>query len=107
MLAATSVYYKMVQDCVFAQSSEFQFGVRRKNGYNPGSAGSEFGERPVPFSELPTLAGSEIGVRTVPNQDLVRPGLVRQVRSSEKGQFLSPNSEPRRKHRAEPWFGRF
>ena len=30
---------KMVQ--IFARSSEFQFGVRRKNGYNPGSAGSE------------------------------------------------------------------
>ena len=51
--------YKMVQDCVFARSSEFQFGVRRKNGYNPGSAGSEFGER--------------TGIT-----------LVRQVRSSEK-----------------------
>ena len=84
---------KMVQDCVFARSSKFQFGVRRKNGYNPGSAGSEFGERtgitlvrqvrsgvrtgpnpgsagsefgerPVPFSELRTLTGSEFGERT-------------------------------------------
>ena len=46
-----------------------QFGVRRKNGYNPGSAGSDFGER--------------TGLT-----------LVRQVRSSEKGQFLSSNSKP-------------
>ena len=37
--------FKMVKDCVFTRSSEFQFGVRRKNGYNPSSAGSEFGER--------------------------------------------------------------
>ena len=35
----------MVQDCVFVRSSEFQFGVRRKNAYNPGSTGSEFRER--------------------------------------------------------------
>ena len=56
---------QMVQDCVFARSSEFQFGVRRKNGYNPGSAGLEFGERK--------------GIT-----------LVLQVRSLEKGQLLSP-----------------
>ena len=62
-----------------------RFGVRRKNGYNPGSAGSEFGER--------------MGIT-----------LVWQVRSSEKGQFLSPNSEPwqvRSKNWAAPWFCRF
>ena len=35
----------MVQDCVFARSSEFQFGVSRKNGYQPSSAGLELGER--------------------------------------------------------------
>ena len=61
--------HKMVQDCVFARRLEFQFGVGRKNGYNAGWAGSEFGER--------------TGIT-----------LVRQVRSSEKGQFHSPNSEP-------------
>ena len=59
----------MVQDCVFARSLEFQFGertgitlvrqVRRKNGYNPGSAGLEFGERPVPFSEPRQVQSSE------------------------------------------------
>ena len=99
---------KMVQDCVFAQSSEFQFGFKRKNVCNPGLAGSEFGqflspnpgrfgvrgmnwvepclrmfrERPVPFSELRTLAGSDFRERTGPD-----PGLA----GSEKGQFLSPN----------------
>ena len=72
----------------FCFCPEFAVSVRRKNGYNPGSAGSEF------------------GVRTGRNQDLVRPGLVRQVRSTKKGPFLSPNSEPWRKNRAEPWFGR-
>ena len=60
----------MVQDCVFARISEFQFKektgitlVRQvrslenlKNGYNLGLAGSELGERLVPFSELRTLA---------------------------------------------------
>ena len=88
---------KMVQDCVFAGRSEFQFGVRRKNRYNPGSAGSEFGERPVPFFELRTLAGSEFGVRTGPNHGSAGmefgerpvpfpgPTLVWQVRSLEKG----------------------
>ena len=82
---------------------EFGVSVRRKNGYNPGSVGSEFGERPVPFSEHRTLADSEFGIRT-------GPALVGQVRSSEKGQLLSPNSEPwqvPRKDRAETWFGRF
>ena len=59
----------MVQDCVFAPSSEFQFGVWRRNGYNPGSAGSEFGER--------------MGII-----------LVRHLRSSEKGHLFSPSSEP-------------
>ena len=36
--------------------------------------------------------------------------LFRQVRSSEKGQFLSPNlgrARVRRKNWAQPWFGRF
>ena len=57
----------MVEDCVFAQSSGFQFGVRSKTKltlvqlvhsfgertrYNPGSAGSEFAERPGSFSKL-------------------------------------------------------
>ena len=37
---------------------------------NPGSAGSEFGERPVPFFELQTLAGSEFGERTRSNPGL-------------------------------------
>ena len=41
--------------------------VRRKNSYNPCSAGSEFRERLVPFSGLRTPAGSELGVRTGPN----------------------------------------
>ena len=31
---------------------------------NLGSAGSEFGERPIPFSELRTLADSEFGEKT-------------------------------------------
>ena len=83
---------------------------------NPGSAGSELGERPVSFSELRTLAGSEFGERTEPN-----PGsagsekgqgrtLVRHVRSSEKGpgrtlvwssekdRFLSLNSKEKKKN---------
>ena len=42
-----------------------EFGER--TGANPGLAGSEFGERPVPFSELQTLSGSEFGERTGPN----------------------------------------
>ena len=139
----------MVQNCLFARISEFQFGVRSKKRVQPSSAGSEFGEstgpnlgsagsefglRPIPFSKLRTLAVSEFGERTGPNLGLAGsefgerpipfsklrtlaglekgPGrtLVRQVRSSEKGPFLSPNSEPWqvwRKDRAKPWFGRF
>ena len=60
----------MVQDCVF--SPEFGVSVQssEKEGYSPVSAGLEFGER--------------TGII-----------LVRQVRSSEKGQFLSPFSELR------------
>ena len=76
----------------------FGVSVRRKNGYNPGLVGSEFGERPVPFSEHRTLAGSQFGIRTGPT-------LVRQVRSSEKGQLLSLNTEPwqvRSKNRVNP-----
>ena len=76
---------KMVQDCVFARSSEFQFGVRRKKGYNPGSAGSEFEEKTCIT-------------------------LVQQVRSSEKAQFLSLNPgrfRVRRKNWVEPRFGGF
>ena len=117
----------MVEDCVFVS----EFGVRRKNGFNPGSAGLEFRERPVPFSELRTLAGSEFGVRTGPNPGSAgsefrerpvsfshnsEPWLGERTRpnpglaGSEKGQFLSLNCEPlqvRRKDRAKPWFGSF
>ena len=103
-----SVHCCLVQDgpgLCFCQ--EFGVSVRSsEKGDNPGSAGSEFGE----------ITGIT---------------LVRQVRSSEKGQFLSPNpgrfgvrrknqAQPwyqvqpwlgrfgvRRKDRAEPWFGRF
>ena len=35
--------------------ADSEFGER--SGRNPGSAGLEFGERSVPFSELQTLAG--------------------------------------------------
>ena len=77
---------QMVQDCVFARSLEFQFGVRRKNGYNPGSVGLELGERPVPFSKHLTLAGSEFRVRVGPN-----PGLA----GSEFGERPVPFSELR------------
>ena len=56
----------LVQDCVFTRSSEFQFGVRRKDRSNPGSE-FRFGV-PVRSSEK----GSGLT-------------LVRQVRSSEKG----------------------
>ena len=111
----------MVQDCVFAGSLEFQFGVWRKNEYNPGSAGSELGERAVPFSELQTLAGSEFGVRTGPNPGSAGsekgqflpssekepgPTLVWQVRSSEKGHLLSPNSVPWQVRSSEKGHGR-
>ena len=89
----------MVQDCVFAPSSELQFSFWRKNGFNPGSAGMEFGERTgitlvcrfgvqrKASSFLLTLAGSGFGVRTGPN-----PGLA----GLEFGErpVLSPNSEP-------------
>ena len=76
----------------FARSSEFQFGVRRKNGYNPGAAGSEFGER-TGITLVRQVRSSEKGqFRSLEKEP--GPTLVRQVRSSEKGQFLSPNSEP-------------
>ena len=45
----------------------WSFRVRTKTYLNPGSAGSELGERPVSFSELGTLAGSELGERIGPN----------------------------------------
>ena len=80
----------MVQDCVFARCPEFQLGVRRKNGPNPGSAGLEFGERPLPFSELRTLAGLEFGERTGPN-----PGWA----ASEFGERLVPFSKLPRKEK--------
>ena len=72
---------------------------------NPGLAGLEFRERPVPFPKLPNLAGSEFGKRTVPNPgsagsefgERTGPALVLQVRSSEKARFLSPNSEEKKK----------
>ena len=83
----------MVQDCVFARTSEFKFGVRRKNLYNPGLAGSEFGERMgitlvqqvwrKVSSFLRTLAGSEFRVRTGPKPDSA---------GAEVGLFLSPNT---------------
>ena len=66
---------KMVQDCVFAQSSEFQFGVR-----NPGSAGSKFGER-----TRPNLGWQNRSSEKGPGRTLVQ--------SSERDRFLSPNSE--------------
>ena len=52
---------------------------------NLASAGSEFGEIPIPFSELRTCQGSEFGERTGPNLGSA---------GSEKGLLLSPNSEP-------------
>ena len=110
----------MVQDCVFARSLEFQFGVRRKNWYNPDSAGLDFGERPVPFSELLTLAGSEFRVRTGPNPGSAglefgeRPvpfSELRTLAGSEFGERTGPNLglagsefDERTSH---PWFGRF
>ena len=75
----------MVQDCVFARSSEFQFGFQRKNGYSPGFAGSEFGER--------------TGIT-----------LVWQVRKKASSFLPTPNPGRFRvwsKNRAKPWFGRF
>ena len=75
-----------------------------KEGVNPGLAGSEFGERPVPFSELWQVRSWEKGQgRTLVRQlrssekGLGR-AVVRQVRSSEKDQFLSPNSEEKKKN---------
>ena len=100
----------------------FGVSVRRKNGYNPGSAGSEFGER-TGIILVRQVCSSEKGkclspnsepwqVRSSPGVKKLGQTLVPQVRSSEKGQFLSPNSEPWqarswRKDTAEPWFGRF
>ena len=68
------------------------FGVRRKNGYNPGLAGSEFGERPVPFSDIRTLAGWE----KEPTKPGFSPVFSPNSKPTEPGfsAFLSPNSEP-------------
>ena len=89
---------KMVQDCVFAQSSEFQFGFKRKNVYNPGLAGSEFGQflspNPGRFS-----SGYELG-RT----------LLTKVPRKASSFLRTPNPGRfgfQRKNRARPWFGRF
>ena len=76
---------KMVQDCVSARSSEFQFGVRRKNGYNPGLEGSELGERTGITLVWQVQRKASSFLRTL------NPGRFR-VRS---------------KNWAEPWFGRF
>ena len=67
---------KLVLKTVTGQGTEF--GERTRP--NLGSAGSEFGERIGPN---PGPAGSEKGSGRT---------LVRQVQSSKKGRFLSPNS---------------
>ena len=100
----------------------FGVSVWRKNGYNPGSAGSEFGER-TGIILVRQVCSLEKGkclspnsepwqVRSSPGVKKLGQALVPLVRSSEKGQFLSPNSESWqarswRKDTAEPWFGRF
>ena len=75
----------MVQNCVFAQRSEFLFGVRSK----------------TKLTLVQRIHISEKGLGIT---------LVWQVWSSEKGPFLSPNSDRfgvRRKDQAKTWFGRF
>ena len=89
-------YAKMVQDCAFAWKSEFQFGVRRKNEYNPGSAGSEFGEK-TGITLVRQVRSSEKGLGRI---------LVWQVWSSEKDTFLSPNSEEKKKRKKNEKKGR-
>ena len=67
---------------------------------NPGLAGSKFWET---TGYSPRLAGSEFGERYVPFYERTGPNPA--STGSEKSQLLSPN--PGRKDRVEPWFGRF